>query len=104
MRRPCLRKDVGRVRNKQGMRPSAAPPHPPHTTPSSKAGLWRPGTMVSVAGNCAPVALAREAMGIDWTNRRELAEAIPPAYSEYLGRQVMAYTANAEHQFSSGAR
>ena len=43
----------------------------------------------------APVALAREAMGIDWTNRRELAEAIPPAYSEYLGRQVMAYTANA---------
>ena len=42
------------------------------------------------------VALAREAMGIDWTNRRELSEAIPPAYAEFLGKQAMAWiTANA---------
>lgn len=71
--------------------PLTAPPHPPHSTPVSKAGHWRPGTLVSVAGNCAPVALAREAMGIDWTNRRELAEAIPPVYSEHLGRQVISW-------------
>lgn len=30
----------------------------------------------------------REAMGIDWTNRGELAQAIPPAYSEFLGRII----------------
>jgi DNA (cytosine-5)-methyltransferase 1 len=27
----------------------------------------------------------RQAMGIDWTNRDELSQAIPPAYSEFLG-------------------
>lgn len=31
----------------------------------------------------------RAAMGIDWTNRDELAEAIPPAYTEYIGRQLL---------------
>jgi hypothetical protein len=32
----------------------------------------------------------REAMGIDWTwNRKELALAIPPAYTEYIGRYLI---------------
>lgn len=31
----------------------------------------------------------REAMQIDWMNTKELTESIPPAYSAYLGRQVM---------------
>jgi DNA (cytosine-5)-methyltransferase 1 len=30
----------------------------------------------------------REAMGIDWMNRDELSEAIPPAYTEFIGRQL----------------
>jgi DNA (cytosine-5)-methyltransferase 1 len=33
---------------------------------------------------------ARDAMGIDWMEWRELAESIPPAYSHYLGRQIVA--------------
>ena len=32
----------------------------------------------------------KKAMGIDWMTRAELVEAIPPAYTEYLGRQVLA--------------
>ena len=34
---------------------------------------------------------AQDAMGIDWMPRRELAEAIPPAYTEYIGRQLLAH-------------
>lgn len=35
--------------------------------------------------------LAEEAMGIYWMNRPELCEAIPPAYSHYLGEQLIKY-------------
>ena len=31
----------------------------------------------------------REAMGIDWMTGSELAEAIPPAYTEWIGRRVL---------------
>jgi len=33
---------------------------------------------------------AREVMGIDWMNRRELSQAIPPAYTEWIGNQFKA--------------
>ena len=33
--------------------------------------------------------LAAEAMSIDWMRRAELTQAIPPAYSEFLGKQLM---------------
>lgn len=32
-----------------------------------------------------------EAMGIDWMLRKELTQAIPPAYSEFLGKQLIQY-------------
>jgi len=31
------------------------------------------------------------AMGIDWMNRREIVQAIPPAYSEFIGSQLLAH-------------
>ena len=34
-------------------------------------------------------AAASEAMGIDWMTLAELSEAIPPAYSNYIGRQAL---------------
>lgn len=64
------------------------PDHPAHTVPASKAGHWVPGTIMSVAGHMAPVAHARQIMDIDWTNRHELAESIPPFYTEYIGKQI----------------
>jgi DNA (cytosine-5)-methyltransferase 1 len=54
------------------------PEHPRHLVPGSRAGHWKAGQIVSVSGNCSPIALAREAMGIGWMTRAELAEAIPP--------------------------
>lgn len=82
--------------------PLTVPPHPRHDKPASKAGHWNPGTLISVAGNCAPMALAREAMGIDWTTRAELVEAIPPAFSEYLARQTLRMTARLNNKLRHG--
>jgi DNA (cytosine-5)-methyltransferase 1 len=36
------------------------------------------------------VAEKREAMGIDWMNASEINQAIPPAYTEHIGRYLMA--------------
>jgi DNA (cytosine-5)-methyltransferase 1 len=69
--------------------PLVRPRHPEHVTPGGRAGHWRPGEIISVSGHCAPMTLAREAMGIDWMNRHELAESIPPAFTEYVGGQLM---------------
>ena len=33
--------------------------------------------------------LAAEAMGIDWMKREELTQAIPPAYTEHIGHQLL---------------
>lgn len=41
------------------------------------------------AGVVLPHSYGFDAMGINWMNIRELSQAIPPKYSEYLGRQIM---------------
>jgi len=66
-----------------------APHHPRHATPASSAGHWVPGTIMSVAGHVSPVSVAEEAMGIDWMTRDELSEAIPPAYTQWIGEQLL---------------
>jgi DNA (cytosine-5)-methyltransferase 1 len=43
---------------------------------------------VNGGGNCS-IAAARDAMGIDWMTKGELNEAIPPAYTEFIGRQLL---------------
>lgn len=35
------------------------------------------------------LAARKEAMGIDWMTRDELTEAIPPAFTEYIGRELL---------------
>jgi DNA (cytosine-5)-methyltransferase 1 len=45
---------------------------------------------VTGGGNCT-VANKRIAMGVPWMTGAEANEAIPPAYTEHVGRQLMAY-------------
>lgn len=59
---------------------------------------WRHGTyyegpyfaVYGAGGGKGTVNEWRDAMGIDWTyNRKSIAEAIPPAYTEYIGRHLL---------------
>ena len=70
------------------------PRHPPHvirTATKQRKQRWAEGWHVSITGDVG-VYVGPEAMGIDWMNGHELCEAIPPAYTEYLGAQLLAFT------------
>ncbi|MEV4232381.1 SAM-dependent methyltransferase [Streptomyces bobili] len=67
-----------------------APDHPEHTARQVKMGRSpRPGEFIQAIGNFAGVGLVRKDWGVPWMNRDGIREAIPPAYSEYIGRQFM---------------
>ncbi|AEJ95314.1 DNA methyltransferase [Mycobacterium phage LittleLaf] len=61
------------------------PMHPFHHKSAVHPDDWKPGLVMSVVGNCAPIEHARKIMGISWMNRDELSEAIPPYYTAYIG-------------------
>lgn len=64
--------------------------HPPHSKPKTKMGRKpEEGKIIQVIGHFSGVDFARTAMGIDWMTGEELREAIPPAYTEYLGKQLI---------------
>lgn len=44
---------------------------------------------ITVTGNFSGQDYARRAMGIDWMSRAELSQAIPPAYTKWLGERLM---------------
>lgn len=73
----------------EGSFPLTAPVHKRHETPASSAGNWKPGTFISIAGHFAPVAMGRTALDIDWMTQGELAESVPPYFTEYVGRQLL---------------
>lgn len=66
------------------------PDHQPHVDPVCQLGRApKPGERMYVAGNFAGVKEARKAMGIRWMTRDELSQAIPPAYTQWLGARLM---------------
>ena len=80
--------------------PLVAPPHPPHrevtfTHDKRKRHYGQPLDLATMrvqvtGGGNAPVWAKRAAMGgLDWMTGHEVNEAIPPAYSEWVGRQLI---------------
>lgn len=72
-----------------------APAHKPHR---GRVAGWRHGeyfdgpyfAVYGEGGGKGTVAQWQEAMGIDWTSdRHEIAEAIPPAYTQFIGDALM---------------
>lgn len=39
----------------------------------------------------APLDMVKAAMGIDWMTAREMSQAIPPAYTEFIGKRLLVY-------------
>lgn len=78
-----------------------APSHPPHPEVlwsgmhlnarySGSEGMT--GGIVSLVGHTkgGAVKSAREAVGLEWMKRDEATQAIPPAYTQYIGEQLIA--------------
>ena len=73
----------------------------------TRAACHHVGLAISVVGNGTPkylrdrigrtftAAEARRLLDIDWMSRAELSQAIPPAYTEWIGRQLLAALRNA---------
>jgi len=47
------------------------------------------GQVISPVGHFPNRKYAEEQMGIDWMTKQELTQAIPPAYTEYIGKYLM---------------
>jgi len=65
-------------------------PQPPRVKPS---GTVSGGQYVSVVGHgcdgCGRKEVWSAAMGITWMTKKELTQAIPPAYTQYIGKQLL---------------
>jgi DNA (cytosine-5)-methyltransferase 1 len=55
-----------------------------------KTNDMRDFVQVTGGGNCT-IAAARDAMKIDWMTKGEMNEAIPPAYTQFIGKQLIQY-------------
>jgi DNA (cytosine-5)-methyltransferase 1 len=76
-------------------RVSALLPVPAHgrhrakTSTKNRRAHWEAGMNISVTGDIGTYVGSR-ALGIDWMNGDELSQAIPPAYTEFIGEYLSA--------------
>ncbi|MFD5114848.1 DNA methylase [Streptomyces sp. NPDC058391] len=79
----------------RGALPLVGPPHKPHRGPVRgwRHGVYRDGPYIAAygkGGGKGSVPEMQSAMDITWTDvHEELTEAIPPAYTEWIGRQFI---------------
>lgn len=77
-----------------------SPDHPSHKgkrigegffSVAGGAGRWKSWGTVKMNVSKGTIKEWRDAMGIDWMTAKEIREAIPPAYTEFIGKQIMRY-------------
>jgi len=74
------------------------PEHRPHTVKTAtraRRKAWAEGLNISVTGDVGTY-LGPAAMGIDWMTGNELSQAIPPAYTRFIGERLMTQLAALE--------
>ena len=52
-------------------------------------GVYGEGARINGGKGSVGMKVANELMGIDWMNAHEICESIPPAYTEYVGKQIL---------------
>jgi DNA (cytosine-5)-methyltransferase 1 len=62
---------------------------PPNGKPVKMGRPVKDGDIIQPVGHFSNVPYARRQMGIDWMTQAELAQAIPPAYTEYIGKRIL---------------
>jgi len=76
------------------------PMYIPHKPPIKQAHKRDPNSILIKSAYCQVAGCGadgwscrlvdwRKAMGIDWMDRKEIVQAIPPAYTEYIGKYLM---------------
>lgn len=94
--------NVIRHRNFETNFPLLIPEHKPHRKPIKRLAKDGSGRVVQRSSYCTVAGHGGEsdsfrledwqaAMGIDWTTKEELTEAIPPAYTRFIGEQLLAH-------------
>lgn len=69
------------------------PPHPEHVAKTSMKKTrkdFAAGMHISVTGDFGDW-VGPACLGIDWMHGREIAQAIPPAYTEWIGKRLIEY-------------
>jgi DNA (cytosine-5)-methyltransferase 1 len=88
---PALRGLLYEARLFQTSHPCPQPPHRFHKWPQTKMGRPpAPGECMQVTGHFSGVPEAQRRMGLPGLSQAELAQAIPPAYTQYLGSLLLA--------------
>ncbi|MET9957390.1 hypothetical protein ABZ135_38345 [Streptomyces sp. NPDC006339] len=95
---------LGVIRHRKFETSGWTPMQPPHIKHRGRVRGWRHGAYhdgpyiaaYGKGGGKGSVAEMQQALGIDWTDiHDELTEAIPPAYTRFLGEQLITQLAPA---------